>query len=420
MLRSAASGGRTVLLHAGESRALPLQLADGGPYDIAVRYSNDGPADTVQVSVDGVPVGGFTTQDTRPPGGMPGDGWNVFLATGPLGRLLLQPGPHTVTIQVSQSDPFGVEIDQVSATPVLAGRWANFTGFAIDQGPMLVLIDNYLQHQFLANRFMSYPPVQAALRGLFPAFRAGVDIRETGAFMALTEGGTEDTFTVALATKPTEAVAITLVATDRQVSTFPRVLTFTPDNWDVPQPVTVTAADDGIAEGDRRATITAGALSNDPAYNGASGAVTVLVHDRPVPPCAQDTTGPVIVRVPVVVFGRGRAKNRVQSILLTFSEQLDPARAQDVLAYRLQVSGRGRRRHRLRMLSGVAIVYDPTTRTITLTPRRLFRDEDWVLLTVDGTTQHALTDPCGNVLDGNGDGVPGGDAIFRLRLKPRR
>jgi hypothetical protein len=49
-----------------------------------------------------------------------------------------------------------------------SGRWANFTGFAIDHGPMLTLIDNYLEHQFVPNLFMAYPPVRGALLRLFP------------------------------------------------------------------------------------------------------------------------------------------------------------------------------------------------------------------------------------------------------------
>jgi hypothetical protein len=48
------------------------------------------------------------------------------------------------------------------------GPWKQFTGFAIDQGPVLVLIDNYLANQFVPRMFMSYATVSDALRRLFP------------------------------------------------------------------------------------------------------------------------------------------------------------------------------------------------------------------------------------------------------------
>lgn len=51
------------------------------------------------------------------------------------------------------------------------GAWASFTGFAIDHGPMIVLIDNYLEGHFVPRLFMSYAPVRTALRRLFPSAR---------------------------------------------------------------------------------------------------------------------------------------------------------------------------------------------------------------------------------------------------------
>jgi hypothetical protein len=48
------------------------------------------------------------------------------------------------------------------------GAWKQFTGFAVDHGPMLVLIDNYLANQFVPHLFMSYPTIREALSRLFP------------------------------------------------------------------------------------------------------------------------------------------------------------------------------------------------------------------------------------------------------------
>ena len=46
-------------------------------------------------------------------------------------------------------------------------------------------------------------------------------------------------------------------------------LTFTPQDWDVPQTVTVTGIDDGVDDGDTAYTIVlSAAVSSDPDYNG--------------------------------------------------------------------------------------------------------------------------------------------------------
>ncbi len=51
------------------------------------------------------------------------------------------------------------------------GRWANYVGFSIDHGPMLILIDNYLSDQFVPGLFMQHPRIRLALDTLFPDAR---------------------------------------------------------------------------------------------------------------------------------------------------------------------------------------------------------------------------------------------------------
>ncbi|MBI3467437.1 MAG: hypothetical protein HY000_30885 [Planctomycetes bacterium] len=53
-----------------------------------------------------------------------------------------------------------------------SGPWANFNGFAIDHGPMAILIDSYLEDQFVPKLFMSHPQIRAALDMLFDEFGA--------------------------------------------------------------------------------------------------------------------------------------------------------------------------------------------------------------------------------------------------------
>lgn len=48
-----------------------------------------------------------------------------------------------------------------------SGSWANFTGFAIDHGPMLIMIDNYLSGNFVPSLFTSNAGINSALQQLF-------------------------------------------------------------------------------------------------------------------------------------------------------------------------------------------------------------------------------------------------------------
>jgi hypothetical protein len=254
--RGAASNQKTVLLKAGESRTLSFDLDGTARYEVIVRYSNDGPRDSVQVSIDDTIIGQCTTQDTRPSGGVPGSGWNVFFSCEPLGPVILSPGQHELVIS-AETDLHGVEIDVVSLSPIpverplevgtvtvygvgssvlhtpneaaaalwdsaslgllhprfgfadafnleigdaaipgclhpdesrvlrASGPWANFTGFGIDHGPMLILIDNYLEDQFVPHLFMSSPPIWPVLARLFPTLDSDGDGWTDGAELTI-------------------------------------------------------------------------------------------------------------------------------------------------------------------------------------------------------------------------------------------
>ncbi|MBZ8181001.1 malectin domain-containing carbohydrate-binding protein [Oscillatoria salina] len=71
----------------------------------------------------------------------------------------------------------------------------------------------------------------------------GLEIQETNGSTDVTEGGNSDSYSVALKTAPSDTVTVTL-SNNGQVSTNPTQLIFTPENWDLPQLVTVSAVDD--------------------------------------------------------------------------------------------------------------------------------------------------------------------------------
>ena len=110
---------------------------------------------------------------------------------------------------------------------------------------------------------------------------AGVTVSK--ARLSLTEGHSQnasDTYTIVLNTQPTGNVVISLDVTgDPDVTADAATLTFTPQNWDQEQTVTVSAAQDDDTADDS-AVITHAATSADPHYEGIPvPSVAVTVED---------------------------------------------------------------------------------------------------------------------------------------------
>ena len=94
-----------------------------------------------------------------------------------------------------------------------------------------------------------------------------VIVEETDGNTWIVEGETEDSYTIVLGSQP-DSNAIVEIATDSQVSTNVSTLTFTPDNWNQPRTVTVTATDDELPEGDRQGIISHTVSSEDSTFDG--------------------------------------------------------------------------------------------------------------------------------------------------------
>lgn len=111
MMRSNAWGERTVWLHAGESRSWAFHSLAGRNGTVIVRYSNDnsGSTETVSVMLDGSEIGEFAAQDT----GNFGHGWNVFVFSATIQIEDVAGGEHTLAVQISGGDGYGVEIDAI-------------------------------------------------------------------------------------------------------------------------------------------------------------------------------------------------------------------------------------------------------------------------------------------------------------------
>lgn len=110
----------------------------------------------------------------------------------------------------------------------------------------------------------------------------GNSVVESAGTTDVTEGGATDSYTIVLLTEPVTNVTVT-VFPDVQVEVDSSSVIFTTLNWNVPQTITVTAANDAVVEGNHTGTITHTASSADPLYNGiaiASVVANVTDNDR--------------------------------------------------------------------------------------------------------------------------------------------
>lgn len=101
-------------------------------------------------------------------------------------------------------------------------------------------------------------------------------VLETNGFTQVDESESEDTVFVSLGTAPTSEVNINIGIDDiTEVSVTPSSLTFTPENWFIPQAIIVNGLDDELVDGSQKTNLTfsAAASTSDQNYAGASPVV---------------------------------------------------------------------------------------------------------------------------------------------------
>src|SRR6185436_6153749 len=98
--------------------------------------------------------------------------------------------------------------------------------------------------------------------------------------LTTTEAGGTARFTVVLKSQPTAAVVIPVASSDPSEGTAsPAALTFIAGNWNVPQTVTVTGADDQLADGPVAYSVSLGAATSaDPTYSGMDAPDPAVVN----------------------------------------------------------------------------------------------------------------------------------------------
>ena len=81
----------------------------------------------------------------------------------------------------------------------------------------------------------------------------------------LLEGFSQDSYKIFLQSIPTAEVNIT-IASDDQIQSNQQIITFTPDHWNIPQTITLTAIEDNIIEGETTSFVTHTVRSEDSRY----------------------------------------------------------------------------------------------------------------------------------------------------------
>ncbi|XP_060076093.1 uncharacterized protein LOC132555747 [Ylistrum balloti] len=109
--RSGAEKELAVSLKTGDMIKLVFCLTEKADVQVSgLVISNDGGEDELSILLDWDEVGSTRSKYTR----LSGQGWNIFESTSPVGlRRTLDAGRHSVTVNVTSADEFGVELDAV-------------------------------------------------------------------------------------------------------------------------------------------------------------------------------------------------------------------------------------------------------------------------------------------------------------------
>ena len=138
-----------------------------------------------------------------------------------------------------------------------------------------------------------------------PPVSFGVNVT-TPDMSVTTESGRSVTFTFVLTGQPTANVVITPRSSDTGEGTVSGALLFTSDNWNTPQPLTITGVNDDIADGNQSYQITFTVSSADTNYEGLelssvdvtnsdnnTPGITLIVVDSTTSESDNDNTGTI-------------------------------------------------------------------------------------------------------------------------------
>ncbi|MGD2044989.1 MAG: Ig-like domain-containing protein [Gemmatimonadota bacterium] len=183
--------------------------------------------------------------------------------------LLAQPA-EAVVVAIASADAGEVEVGPASLTFTSANwgtpRTVTLSGVDDDviDGDQTTLVTVSVDAGASDAEFGSAPPksVEVLTRD---DESPGFDLSGTGGSTSATEGGASDTVSVVLDVQPDSDVHLAVSVDDTlDAAVAPATLTFTPDDWDAPQPIVFSAVDDSVADGTRSRTISVSVLPGSP------------------------------------------------------------------------------------------------------------------------------------------------------------
>jgi plastocyanin len=162
----------------------------------------------------------------------------------------------------------------------------------------------------------------------------------------------------------------------------------------------------GLATGLAQGTSTISA-----SFDGLSGSTQLTVAVAPPPP-------PPLITMTNVQFVRNK-RHLVTQVTIDFSGAVNAVQADSVGTYRLAMAGKkgSFTAKNSKVITLNSAVYNASNNELTLTPRKPFALKKPVQVQVNGLPPSGLEDSDGRLIDGNHDGVAGGNAVAVLRSK---
>ena len=164
----------------------------------------------------------------------------------------------------------------------------------------------------------------------------GVNVTESDGMTLVSESGSTDTVTVVLESRPQSNVALTVLSADTEETTVDKAtLTFTPENWDAVQTVTVTGVHDMTVDGNQTTlvTISVDDANSDDAFDSLevqTVSVTTTDDDGAVQRIAADTLRKAVapgrtIDIPIIYQTLDPSGNpaALQTTLISFNLHFD-------------------------------------------------------------------------------------------------
>ena len=246
-------------------------------------------APDVAVRIDDSPAGATVSQSngstrvTETAGAGRTDTYTVVLESRPTHDVTVTPTPSSARVTVSGPLTF---------TPVNWQTAQTVTVTAVDDDLVNVAADLRVS---IAHAAVSTDPryqgfdIGSVTVTITDDDSVGLTLTRTGDGTVVTDDGSTDTYSIVLNSEPTDDVTVTVTSPMPAVVTVnaaggapgaTAALTFTPQNWDTPQAVTVTGVRDEIDNSGRRTvTLTHLSASDDTNYNALTASEEVRVND---------------------------------------------------------------------------------------------------------------------------------------------